>query len=143
MTTQKDDRDVALEVAIKGLFLPYKWGGDDPMEGFDCSGFIIEVLKSVGILSDDYDDTAHGLMQKFSKTDELKPGNLVFYDWDKDGKADHVVMIFMVLPTGQILGIEAGGGNSFTTNPLKAQAQNAYIKIRSLKRDYIKIVDPF
>jgi len=30
----------------------YLWGGDDPLAGFDCSGFVIEILKSVGILEE-------------------------------------------------------------------------------------------
>lgn len=51
--------------ALSYLGTPYIWGGDDP-SGFDCSGFVIECLKSVGLLSENEDFTADGLYRKFS-----------------------------------------------------------------------------
>ena len=42
-------RFYAYKLAWKYIGKFYKWGGDDP-SGFDCSGFVIEILKSVGIL---------------------------------------------------------------------------------------------
>ena len=42
----------------------YLFGGSDP-SGFDCSGLVIEVLKAVGILPHNYDETAQGLYLKF------------------------------------------------------------------------------
>ena len=42
-------RELALKIAESLLWTPYKWGGDDP-SGLDCSGMMVEVLKSVGAL---------------------------------------------------------------------------------------------
>ena len=39
-----------LQTALAYLGTPYVWGGDDP-SGFDCSGFVIECLKSAGLLN--------------------------------------------------------------------------------------------
>ena len=43
-------KNMAFEIAWHLLGTPYRWGGDDPILGFDCSGFIVEILKSVGVL---------------------------------------------------------------------------------------------
>jgi len=49
-----------LQSALSYLGTPYVWGGDDP-SGFDCSGFVIECLKSAGILNEREDYTAESL----------------------------------------------------------------------------------
>lgn len=136
-------RDIALEVLKNQVDKPYKWGGNDPMEGFDCSGLVVEMLKSVGILGRNDDMTAHMLAQKFNDTDILEPGNLVFYDWDGDGRIDHVEIIVAIDEAGELYTIGASGGGSNTNTEADARAQDAYIKIRPLQSGYKKVVDPF
>lgn len=136
-------RDLALKVAEKHLNLPYKWGGDDPLSGFDCSGFIIEILKSVGIVGPNFDDTANGLSQKFPDTEILQPGVLVFWDWNNDGLVDHVEMIAHIDEEGNAYTIGASGGNSGTSTPQRATSDNAYVKIRPLQSGYTIANDPF
>ena len=58
-------RELAIKVAWRMWGGPYLWGGDDPMEGFDCSGLCVEILKSVGILPRNGDWNAHGLYRLF------------------------------------------------------------------------------
>ena len=43
------DAELAVKYAMAFIGTPYVWGGDDPMGGFDCSGFCIEVLKGVPV----------------------------------------------------------------------------------------------
>ena len=134
----------------------YRWGGDDP-SGFDCSGFAIECLRSVGLVDEDQDLTAHGLLMKFSDKKVLvltyqtfpsilpdnasEPGNLIFA-LDEQQRANHVEIILNKLQT-----IGASGGNSTTTTLEKAIKQNAFIKIRPVSKfknkHHIIIVDPF
>src|SRR5262245_24009514 len=55
-------RDAALHVWESHLNSPYAWGGDDSITGFDCSGLVIEGLRSVGLLARDGDWTAADLL---------------------------------------------------------------------------------
>ena len=136
-------KEIALQIAFKLLGKPYIWGGDDIINGFDCSGFVIEVLKSVGILPRKGDWTAHDLSNKFKKVQKFEPGNLVFWDWNNDGRIDHVEMIFDITETGTVLTIGASDGGPKTLTPKNAEDQNAYIKIRPIREGFCAIVNPF
>ena len=132
---------ISLRVAWQFLGLPYRWGGDDPMQGFDCSGFIIELLKSTGILSRKMDTTAHGLWMMFANNEVAIPveGCLVF--WKRsDGRIIHVEMC---IDERRSIGASGGGGTTVTIED--AIQKNAYIKIRPFRtRPHIKgFLDPF
>lgn len=59
------------------LGVPYEWGGTDP-SGFDCSGFVYYVFRSLGINISRTQATMYNQGTPVSK-DELKPGDLVFF----------------------------------------------------------------
>ena len=134
-------RALALDIAWKLYGVPYIWGGDDPIVGFDCSGLIVEILKSVGVLPLNGDWTAHDLWEYFkeSKVDAPYFGCLVFWE-APNSRARHVEMIL-----NDELSIGASGGRSTTTNLATASKQNAYVKIRPFEgRGRIKgFLDPF
>jgi len=142
MNIRKDIRkDIMLEVAWSFIGRPYRWGGDDPIKGFDCSGLVIECLKSVGILPRKGDWTAQGLwgMFKDKQTDKPCPGCLVFWE-NKNGKVIHVELCLT-----DTLSIGASGGSSRTRSLDDAVNQNAFIKIRPFgSRKGLKgFVNPF
>lgn len=136
-------REFAIDVAKRLLFIPYIWGGNDPISGFDCSGFVIEVLKSVGILPRKGDWTAHGLSEKWNSATEIKEGCLLFWDWNKDGKIDHVEIVVKVLSENHILTIGASDGGSKNTSLAQAIKDDSYIKIRPARLGWIETADPF
>ena len=136
-------RDIAIDTLKRQLGLPYKWGGNDPMAGFDCSGLIVEVLQSAGILKSGSDYTADMLSKKFEETDVLAPGNLVFWDWNNDGRIDHVQMIAFIDEDGEIFTVGASGGGPNTNSEQDAIVQNAYVKLRPLIKGYTMVSDPF
>ena len=139
----EEKRGLAIMIAAKLLYRQYKWAGDDPIEGFDCSGIVIEILKSIGTLPREGDWSANDLAHAFKSEGVFEPGDLVFYDWNLDGKMDHVEMVYKKLRTGEILTIGASGGDATTKTEDIASAQNAYIKIRPMRLEYAKVRNPF
>jgi cell wall-associated NlpC family hydrolase len=115
---------LAREIAMSYLGTFYTWGGDDP-SGFDCSGFCIEILKSVGLFPRNEDATSAMLFDKYPPTTTDQLGNLVFY---RSASSDKIIHIEFGL--GEGLSIGASGGGSSTTDIKKAISQNAFIKIR-------------
>lgn len=134
-------KDIAREVAFKYLGKPYIWGGDDPILGFDCSGFCIEILKSVGILPRKGDWTAQGLWNRFSakQVDNPYEGCLVFWT----GSTDKIIHVEYAI--NETLCIGASGGGSKTKDKEDAAGQNAYIKIRpwDTRKNVKGFIDPF
>jgi len=134
-------RAKAAEYAWTFLSLPYIWDGDDPVRGFDCSGFVVEVLQAVGLLPHKSDFTANGLCLRFAKSrvDKSYAGCLVLW-FDQAGLATHVEMMVDDYHT-----IGASGGGSSTTSPQAAVDQNAFVKMRPLgyRGSNYKIIDHF
>lgn len=136
-------RHLALFVWERELGIPYRWAGDDPIAGFDCSGLVLEGLKSVGLVDKDTDMTAAQLYEHFKNPIQQNPpkeGTLLFFA-DQNGHIFHVEIAYYVID-GQVFTIGASGGGGKTTDIQTAIAQNAYVKIRPRKHwDYA--VDPF
>lgn len=133
-------RDIFIQACLQFLTLPYKWGGDDPIKGYDCSGLIQELFSFLG-LDPKEDQTAQGLYEYFKprSISTVKTGTLCFYG-SSVFNITHVGMII----DGDYMMLEAGGGNS-STNTLEAAAnQNAYVRIRPyhLRKDLVAILTP-
>jgi cell wall-associated NlpC family hydrolase len=131
-------KEVSLKVAWRMWGLPYIWGGDDTLAGFDCSGMCVEILKSSGVLPRKGDWTADGLYRKFknNKVSGTFAGCLVF--WGNDTRMTHVEFIIEPHHT-----IGASGGGRMTLTWRDAVNQNAYIKVRPVRPGYKAVVDPF
>lgn len=136
-------RNIAVDLLKKFLGVPYKWSGNDTIGGFDCSGLVIEVLQSTGIMPRKEDHTADGLSRLYPETDILQAGVLVFYDWNNDGVMEHVEMVALVDDDGEIFTIGASGGGSDTTTLQAASQSNAFVKLRPILSGYKKAVDPY
>lgn len=131
-------KKIVSSLAFKLIGTPYIWGGDDIIKGFDCSGFIIELLKSVGLLPREGDWTAETLYLRFrlKMVKTAKEGCLVF--WAKNRKVNHVEYVYKYGLT-----IGASGGGSKTLTEKDAIDHNAYIKMRPMRKGYYAIVNPF
>ena len=135
-------RTVAVEYAKHFIGTPYRWGGDDPMAGFDCSGFVVEVLQAVGILPHGHDYSAHDLYTIF-KSNTVFPGYqgcLAFW-FNSEQTATHVMIL---LDDEHVLGTIGGGSKTITA--ADAVRDNAFLAVRPLsyrKPQVPIIVDPF
>jgi cell wall-associated NlpC family hydrolase len=134
-------KDVATKLAWHFVGRPYIWGGDDPMRGFDCSGFVLELLQACNVVPLDLDMTAKDLYIRFENNvvSFQAEGCLVFWG-DSVDSIRHVEYCI-----NEDLSIGASGGGSRTKTVQDAIDQNAYIKVRPTRRraGIIGYVDPF
>jgi cell wall-associated NlpC family hydrolase len=61
------------------LGVPYRWGGDSPRSGFDCSGFVRYVYGHFGLSLPHSSYADFGLGRRVGRG-SLRPGDLVFFD---------------------------------------------------------------
>lgn len=131
-------KDLFVDYLLNFIGIKYFYGGNNPVSGFDCSGFVCEGLKSVGEISHSSDYSAQNIYEITirAKRQNAK-GALCFF-----GKsAPQISHIAVMLNDNQIL--EAGGGDSTTVTTGEAAFKNAFVRIRPLsyRRDLIAVVD--
>lgn len=149
MSMNQEDIRAIMELLIwKNVYLPYRWGGDDPMAGFDCSGGVLEIYRSVGIMPAKSDYNAQAIHQYLLryKGQPLHPadhilllGDAIFYG-PSAINIEHVAMAM-----NDDLVFEFGGGGSKTTSEDMAINQNAYGRVRPLtaRTDIVNVIRPF
>ena len=74
----------AVTIAERYLGVRYLWGGNNPDEGFDCSGFVQFVYAQLGIELPHYAASQYAVTQHIDAA-ELEPGDLVFFEPRADG----------------------------------------------------------
>lgn len=132
--------NLVVDYAMSFLGLPYIWGGDDPIKGFDCSGLVQEILSSVG-MDPPGDQTAQALYNYFegkSTHNAFSAGAIAFY-----GKSvREITHVAFMIDSYRI--IEAGGGGSHTLTKEDAALQNAFIRIRlrTNRKDFLCTLKP-
>ena len=77
-TEPSNQRKIIVQHAIKSLGLPYKWGGQSPKTGFDCSGLIVYTHQKANII---IPRTAKAQFDKGNivAKQNLQVGDLVFF----------------------------------------------------------------
>jgi peptidoglycan DL-endopeptidase CwlO len=76
--------DAAVAIAEQYLGVPYRWGGNTPKTGFDCSGLAQYVYAQLGVWLPHY---AAAQFLAYARVDptQLEPGDLVFFEPKPDG----------------------------------------------------------
>ncbi|AOB31552.1 NlpC/P60 family protein 2 [Bordetella sp. H567] len=83
-------RDRVVAAGLDALGTRYRWGGDDPDTGFDCSGLVTFIYKEVAGLDlprRARDQRAEGHAVKAT---QLQPGDLVFFGIRRNNQTSHV-----------------------------------------------------
>lgn len=111
------------------LGVPYRWAGDSPISGFDCSGLVQFVLAHFGIQvgRSSYEQFVEGTpVYRY----DLLPGDLVFFD--SGGPGPSHVGIFL----GGNRFISASGTSVRVTSLAQAYWTRHYIGARRIRSQY-------
>lgn len=107
-----DLRDAVIAAAQSHLGALYWWGANGP-DYFDCSGFVLYVLREDTGLINWGDDTAQGIKNRLPATNTPQRGDPVFFS--SGGHVEHVE-----LATGngtETIGAGGGGSHTYGDNP--------------------------
>jgi cell wall-associated NlpC family hydrolase len=74
------------------LGVPYRWGGTDPADGFDCSGFVQRVFADLGVSLPRVSVDQAKAGTAVPSLEQARPGDLVF--WYADGKRPNHIGIY-------------------------------------------------
>lgn len=113
---EKDMGEIAARTAERFVGIPYRWGGDNVVEGMDCSGFVRAVYNLCGLSIPRTSRDQYRAGDAVSRQD-LQDGDLVFFGASAD-KINHV-------------GIYVGGGK-FVHAPRRGEE----IRVTSVDENY-------
>ena len=121
-----------LEYAQQFIGVRYVWGGNTPEQGFDCSGFVCEALRSQNYIGKE-DLNSQGLYERFSKigyASEVRPGSLLFFG----SNLDSISHVSIALNKDQML--EAAGEGRQATD-------NGFVRVRhiSTRKDLLAAIN--
>jgi len=117
------------EASFHYLGIPYIWGGNNALQGFDCSGFVQCILDMAGA-DPRGDQTAQALFDYFSKNGSWNAhglGALAFYG----AATPKITHVGWCINKSQM--IEAGGGDSTTKTKKDAAKRGAMVRIKLIK----------
>ncbi len=131
-----------IDYAVTFMGTPYIYGGDNPLSGLDCSGFVQELLEASGELPFGTPKmNCQMLYNHYAKLDKSPgggPGALAFFGKD----ARSVVHIGFCVNATTML--EAGGGDKTTLTIQDAIKRRAFLKMRPIRyrRDFLCCITP-
>jgi cell wall-associated NlpC family hydrolase len=103
-TASRGDIKSAIDYSYNYVGTPYKWGGNDITKGIDCSAFVKDVFKQIGVALPRTAAEQYKVGKSIETIKELKPGDRLYF-WDKKrGLIGH---------TGIFTGFQKDGGAYF------------------------------
>ncbi len=116
-----------LQNAFSLLGTPYRWGGTTPEGGFDCSGLVGYVFRTIGI---DLPRVSRAMAQEGTKVvsrDALNEGDLVFF-----GHRGHVDHVGIYIGNGQFLHAPRTGRDVTVSNLTTGYWSKKFLEARRL-----------
>ena len=79
----RDMGDIAARTAERFIGIPYQWGGNNVVEGMDCSGFVRAVYNLCGVIIPRNSREQYKVGDRVGR-DALRDGDLVFFGSSED-----------------------------------------------------------
>jgi cell wall-associated NlpC family hydrolase len=80
-TPARSPETVFQALAVAGV--PYRWGGESPENGFDCSGLVAHVYREAFGIQLPHNALAQSRVGKRVSLGQLEAGDLVFYNTER------------------------------------------------------------
>ncbi len=98
--------------------LKYKYGGNNPRQGFDCSGFVLYLYQNAGI---DIERVSREQAKQGRSipVNKAKPGDLVFFK--RKGKAVHHVSVIVESGVNKLIVVHATNSGVIRENILESR----------------------
>lgn len=116
-----------LQRAFALLGTPYRWGGSSPENGFDCSGLVGYVFRTIGI---DLPRVSRSMANEGTRVDSreaLTEGDLVFF-----GRRGHVDHVGIYIGNGQFLHAPRTGRDVTVSSLTSGYWSQKYLEARRL-----------
>jgi len=120
--SNKEARQLIMKEAAAQLGKPYKLSGNSPREGFDCSGLVFYTHLKAGKLLPRRSEDQY---LSANKVTQIKPGDLVFFSTDSQGK--HIDHVGIYLGNEQFIHAPGKGRTITTTKLTESYWQRRFI----------------
>lgn len=90
-TTLSQTRNQVFQTEVSLIGTPYLWGGSDPAEGFDCSGFVMYTLHQAAGVSMPHNSEAQMGAGTEVTMSEMRPGDVLYFGVDRNS-IDHAAL---------------------------------------------------
>jgi len=142
MTLAPSDRAAIVRSARAHADTWYVWGGNS-WDGADCSGWVQLVLHDAGIhpwasrFPFRHDDTCATAWATWEPVDVPEVGDVAFYDSDRNGKPDHMVLATEVVRGVVMEVIGSSKGDSGCTSVEIAKQKGARVVTRRKRNAHL------
>lgn len=125
--------DQLLDYAREYIGVRYRYGGNNPREGFDCSGFACFVFREVGVqlprVSADMSKVG-----RYVGKNELRKGDLVFFATGSSRRINHVGIVIETKP--EVLMIHSSTSRGIRIDDINSQYyRRRYVTSRRVDLD--------
>ena len=117
----------AIQNAFALLGTPYRWGGNSPDGGFDCSGLVGYVFRTIGIDLPRVSRSMADQGTKVASRDALAEGDLLFF-----GRRGHVDHVGIYIGNGQFLHAPRTGRDVTVSSLTTGYWAQKYLEARRL-----------
>ncbi len=116
-----------LQRAFSLLGTPYRWGGSSPESGFDCSGLVGYVFRTIGIDLPRVSRAMAGEGTRVANRDALAEGDLVFF-----GRRGHIDHVGIYVGEGKFLHAPSKGRDVTVSSLTSGYWAQKYLEARRL-----------